>query len=863
MNTPPGASFWQVPMAELVQRLDSDCNGLSSAEAAARLRRYGANRLEGQHRFSLLRKILSRFRNPLVLILLAAATISAFTGDVASLAIISTMVLFSVLLDSLQEYRAERAADELKISVALKEQALRDRREVTVRADQLVTGDVVLLAAGDLVPADGRVIEARDFFVNEGLLTGESYPVEKRVVPNGIAGADVAQATNAAFMGTSVVSGSARILLCATGNATQLGEISATLRHTPPPAALEKGVYEFGMLIVRLTILLVLFVLLVNTISHRPLLESFLFAIALAVGLTPELLPMIVSVTLARGALRMARQRVIVKRLAAIHDLGSMDVLCTDKTGTLTEARIALIRHVTVAGTDSERVLELAWLNSHFESGLRSPLDAAILEHAPHPASDWTKIDEVPFDFERRRVSVLIERAGRKILVVKGAPEDVLKLSSHYELSGENDVRPLDAAAMARATAQFQALGEEGFRVLGIAWRDEPASQGHVAVSDERDFVFAGYAAFLDPPKASAGTAIAALKNSGIGIKILTGDNERVTLHVCTQLGIPVEGLLTGAELSSLSEEALSARIEATNLFCRVTPSQKNRLILALKRRGHVVGYLGDGINDAPSLHTADVGISVDSAVDVAKDAADIILLDHDLAVVERGVREGRRTFGNIMKYIMMGTSSNFGNMFSMAGASLILPFLPMLPIQVLLNNFLYDVSEVPIPMDEVDAELLAEPRHWDIQFIRNFMIVIGSVSSIFDFLTFGLLLWVFDATEALFQTGWFMESLATQVLVIFIIRTNGNPLRSRPSPVLMVTSFTIAAVAIALPYTAIGRWFGFVPLPLTFVAALCAMVACYLLLVEGVKRWFYRRYPPRGVIRSPVQRSQYPLSAT
>ena len=709
------------------------------------------------------------------------------------------------------------AAEQLKVSVALKEHVLRDGREITIRADQLVPGDVVLLAAGDMVPADGRLLEARDFFVNEGLLTGESYPTEKRVVAEGTANVDVAQAANAAFMGTSVVSGSAKLLLCATGNATQLGEISATLRHTPPPAALERGVYDFGLLIVRLTILLVLFVLLVNTFFHRPLLESFLFALALAVGLTPELLPMIVSVTLARGAMRMAKQKVIVKRLAAIHDLGSMDVLCTDKTGTLTEAKIALIRHITLSGADSERVLELAWLNSHFESGLRSPLDTAILEHGSSINAGWTKIDEVPFDFERRRVSVLLEHEGRRILIVKGAPEDVLKLSNRYELSGESDTQPFDAATLARANTQFQTLCEEGFRVLGIAWREEPASQTHVVVSDERDFVFAGYAAFLDPPKASAGTAIAALERSGVGIKIITGDNERVTQYVCAQLGIPVEGLLTGTELAALSEEALSARIEGTNLFCRVNPSQKNRIILALKRRGHVVGYLGDGINDAPSLHTADVGISVDGAVDVAKDAADIILLEHDLEVVERGVREGRRTFGNIMKYIMMGTSSNFGNMFSMAGASLILPFLPMLPIQILLNNFLYDLSEVPIPMDEVDDELLAQPRHWDIKFIRNFMLVLGSVSSIFDFLTFGLLLWVFNATEALFQTGWFMESLATQVLVIFVIRTRGSPLRSRPNPLLAGTSLTVAAVGILLPYTAIGRWFGFVPLPLPF----------------------------------------------
>ncbi|MFZ0623923.1 MAG: magnesium-translocating P-type ATPase, partial [Pseudolabrys sp.] len=708
MNNSSGGAFWQTPLDELERQLGTGSNGLSSMEAAARLLRYGANTLDSRQKYSFLLKVLSRFRNPLVLILLVAAVISGFTGDIASLVIISTMVLLSVLLDSVQEYRAERAAEQLKVSVALKEHVLRDGREITIRADQLVPGDVVLLAAGDMVPADGRLLEARDFFVNEGLLTGESYPTEKHVVAEGTANVDVAQAANAAFMGTSVVSGSAKLLLCATGNATQLGEISATLRHTPPPAALERGVYDFGLLIVRLTILLVLFVLLVNTFFHRPLLESFLFALALAVGLTPELLPMIVSVTLARGAMRMAKQKVIVKRLAAIHDLGSMDVLCTDKTGTLTEAKIALIRHITLSGADSERVLELAWLNSHFESGLRSPLDTAILEHGSSINAGWTKIDEVPFDFERRRVSVLLEHEGRRILIVKGAPEDVLKLSNRYELSGESDTQPFDAATLARANTQFQTLCEEGFRVLGIAWREEPASQTHVVVSDERDFVFAGYAAFLDPPKASAGTAIAALERSGVGIKIITGDNERVTQYVCTQLGIPVEGLLTGTELAALSEEALSARIEGTNLFCRVNPSQKNRIILALKRRGHVVGYLGDGINDAPSLHTADVGISVDGAVDVAKDAADIILLEHDLGVVERGVREGRRTFGNIMKYIMMGTSSNFGNMFSMAGASLILPFLPMLPIQILLNNFLYDLSEVPIPMDEVDDELLA-----------------------------------------------------------------------------------------------------------------------------------------------------------
>jgi Mg2+-importing ATPase len=657
-----------------------------------------------------------------------------------------------------------------------------------------------------------------------------------------------------------VVSGSGKLLVCATGQATQLGEISGSLRHTPPAAALEQGTYEFGMLIMRLTGLLVLFVILVNVVFQRPLLDSFLFALALAVGLTPELLPMIVSVTLARGALRMAKQRVIVKRLAAIHDLGSMDVLCTDKTGTLTEAKIRLIRHLALSGSEHERVLELAWLNSHFESGLRSPLDKAILEHEALEPTGWTKLDEVPFSFERRRVSVLLDHEGRRILVVKGAPEDVLRLSSHYEEPGEPGVRALDEAALDRAGTLFEGLGSEGFRVLGIAWREVGAGRTQVAVADERDLVFAGFAAFLDPPKESAGATIAALEASGVSIKILTGDNERVTRHVCAELGIGIEGVLTGAEVAALSEEALGARVEETNLFCRVTPAQKNRIILALKRRGHVVGFLGDGINDAPSLHSSDVGISVDTAVDVAKDAADIILLEHDLGVLGGGVREGRRTFGNIMKYIMMGTSSNFGNMFSMAGASLVLPFLPMLPVQVLLNNLLYDLSEVPIPMDEVDEEAIAEPRHWDMRFVRNFMLVLGPVSSVFDFLTFGLLLLVFHATEPLFQTGWFVESLATQVLVIFVIRTRRSPLRSRPTALLAATSVAVVTLGVVLPYTGLGHWFGFVPLPPVFLLALAAMVVCYLLLAEGTKHWFYRRQAPRGVMRASVVRPGLPL---
>jgi len=856
----PEQQFWQISLADLERQLGTSRDGLSTAEAASRRDRYGPNALEVWRRLSLPLKFLSRFRNPLVLILLVAGAISAVTGDLASFVIISTIVLISAALDTLQEYRAEQAAEHLKVEVALKEQVLRDGREVTVPSRDLVPGDVVLLAAGDLVPADGRLIDARDFFVNEALLTGEPYPVEKHASDVGLDCQEVAAASNAAFMGSSVMNGSARFLVCSTGLRTQLGEISSTLRRAPPPSALDQGTHRFGLLIVRLTEILVLFVLLVNLLFHRPWLASFLFAVALAVGLTPELLPMIVSVTLARGALRMARAHVIVKRLAAIHDLGSMDILCTDKTGTLTEATIRLARHVALSGADSERVLELAWLNSHFQAGLRNPLDTAIVECCPPHDHRWAKIDEVPFDFQRRRVSVLVERHGRRLLITKGALEDIIRIASRYEEPGEPGPLPLDAAARARAAEVFEALSDDGFRALGVAWREFEPGRSGATVADEHDLVFAGFVVFFDPPKESAGIAIRALAARGVGVKILSGDNERVTRHVCRELGIPVTGLLTGTEIQVLSDEALGARLEETSLFCRVTPVQKNRVILGLKHRGHVVGFLGDGINDAPSLHTADVGISVDSAVDVAKDAADIVLLRRDLGVLERGVTEGRRAFGNIMKFIMMAMSSNFGNMFSMAGATLILPFLPMLPVQILLNNLLYAVSEMPIPLDEVDRAATERPEHWDMRFIRDFMLVMGPVSSIFDYLTFGLLLLFFHANEASFQTGWFIESLATQVLVIFVLRTRRNPLRSHPHPLLATTSLSIVVITVLLPFTPLGSWFGFVPPSAALLLAIAGLTASYLLLAEGAKQAFYRVRSSAGH-RAPAQlRPHLPL---
>ncbi len=837
------ARLWTGPIKAVFAELGSSANGLSGGDAARALERYGPNRIADQTQRRLVLELLKRFRNPLVLVLLLAAGIAGSTGDIASFAIVSSVVVLSVLLDFVQEQRAQNAAEKLRDRVALTANVSRDGRIRPVKASELVPGDVISLCAGDLIPADSRLIAARDLFVNQSLLTGESYPAPKEVDPSDTQ--DDAVPRNAVFMGSSVVSGTGTALILKTGRTTMLGAIAGQLGREPPPTAFAMGLREFSLLIVRLTVLLVLFVLLVNLLFHRPLLESFLFALALAVGLTPELLPMIVSVTLAHGALRMAEKRVIVKRLSAIHDLGSMDVLCSDKTGTLTKASIALAKTVDLDGVESAAVRDAAYLNATFETGIKSPLDDAILAAGKVDRAPWKKIDEVPFDFERRRVSVLVEKDGARRLLVKGAPEDLLKLSTRF--AGANGVAALSAVEIDRAHAALAEFGGQGLRVLGVAWRDVPPNCDHAGLGDEADLVFGGFALFLDPPKDSAASALKELAALGVNVKVVTGDNEHITGHVCDAIGLDKGETLIGTEIATLSDEALLARLRTANKFCRVSPAQKLRIISALRRAGHVVGYIGDGINDAPSLHAADVGLSVDGAVDVAKEAASMILLENDLGVLAEGVREGRRTFANILKYVMMGTSSNFGNMFSMAGGVLFLPFLPMLPVQILLNNLLYDVSEIAIPADDVDADMIARPRHWDINFVRDFMLTLGPVSSLFDFLTFALLLWGFHATEPVFHTGWFVESLATQCLVIFVIRTRGNPLRSRASRALTATSLGAVALALLLPYTGLGRWFGFAPLPLGLSVALAATTAAYLLLAEGAKYWFYRRHPIAG----------------
>jgi Mg2+-importing ATPase len=859
----------------------AETGGLSEREAADRRRQFGPNTIRTQTGRSRLRQFAERLGNPLIAVLLIASLVSAATGEIANFIIISVIVLFSVSIDFLQEVRAHTAAEKLRASVAVTTLVMRDGRLVERTVVDLVPGDWVWLSAGDLVPADGLVLQARDLFINQSMLTGESFPVEKHAAPQSATShgleptvspepqspiyPDLQQATDTVFMGTSVIGGSAVIRVTRTGMRSALGDIADSLRKPSHHTALERETRRFGMFIVRLTLLLVLFVLLINAWFQRPWLESFLFAIALAVGLTPELLPMVVSVTLSRGAIRLSQLKLIVKRKTAIQELGAMNVFCVDKTGTLTEARITLIQHVDLQGNESEKVLSLAYLNSHFETGLKSPLDEAILSHRTITTTPWRKVDEIPFDFERRCVSVLIDDGTRRWLIAKGAPEDIMSLCGTAGLPDSDEQRTLNGTALNEARQTCSHLEAQGLRVIAVAWREVERDHEVARAADEKGLVLAGFAAFLDPPKPSAAQALAQLKRAGLTVKILTGDSEAVTRHVCQQLGVAVRAVMLGHEIAAMDDRTLRRRVDRATLFCRVTPAQKERVIRALQANGHVVGYMGDGINDAPSLTAADVGLSLISAVDVAKAAADMILLEQDLNVLHQCVIEGRRTSVNILKYILMGTSSNFGNMFSMAGASLFLPFLPMQPTQVLLNNILYDISEIPIPLDQVDARETRHPRTLDLALIRRFMLVIGPVSSLFDFLTFYALLKLLGADETLFQTGWFIESLCTQVLVVFVIRTRGNPFSSRPHPALILTSSAVILVALLLPLTALGEGLGFAAPPLQFYLLLLGLVVAYLLVVQVIKQTFYRYSVSK--LRRPVQQAaldeRHPIDQT
>jgi Mg2+-importing ATPase len=829
--------------AEVLSQLGTPERGLTAAEAAKRLSQVGPNEPPFARRASGIRQLALFFVNPLVIILLVASLVSALLGEVLNAVIIATMVLLSVALNVFQTFRSQNAADRLRAQVTPQATVLRDGTWQEVWRRDLVPGDIIRLSAGDLVPADARLLQAQDLHVQQAALTGESLPAEKEAGDTTGATKALAEARNVVLLGTSVVSGAATAVIVATGGATAFGDIVARLAARPPETEFDRGLRSFGFLIMRAVFFLVLFVVVVNIAFHRPIFESLLFAVALAVGLTPEFLPMITTVTLGQGALRMAREKVIVKHLAAIQNFGSMDILCSDKTGTLTTGELTLAEHLDPLGRPSDRVWMLGCVNSSFETGIKSPLDDAIGRHDQVDVSAYQKLDEIPFDFERRRSSVVVlhsDHGGeQRLLVTKGASEGVLRCCTTYEVAGT--IQPLDMPTRLLCQATYEKLSAHGYRILAVAYRSVPA-QAAYHVADETGLTLAGYLTFFDPPREDAHETLEALGRDGVEVKILTGDNDLVARHICERVGLEVKHIVLGDDLEELSDTALQHVAEATKVFARVSPAQKNRIMLALKARGHVVGFLGDGINDAPSLHVADVGISVDSAVDVAKDAAEIILLDRSLAVLHRGVLEGRKAFGNVMKYLLMGTSSNFGNMFSMAGASLFLPFLPMLPTQILLNNFLYDLSQVTIPTDNVDESFIVKPHRWDIGLIRDFMIFIGPISSIYDFLTFFVMLTVFHASESLFQTGWFVESLATQTLVIFVIRTAGNPFRSQPSRALTLTTLVVVLFGMLLPFTPLAGALGFVPLPPLYFLFLLVATITYLVLVQIVKRLLMRR---------------------
>ena len=831
----PTADPAQAPQAYLFALLDSGAAGLTGAEAARRLASHGPNEAGAGARTGYLQTLVELFGNPLVLMLLVAAVVSGFLGDHVGAGIIVVMVLLSVTLNYVLSYRSRRAAERLREEIAPTASVLRDGAWREVPRRTLVPGDVIRLAAGDRVPADARLLEARELHVQQSSLTGESASAEKDACeqPQGPAGAD---AKHLVFLGTSVIAGTATAIVIATGNDTAFGDVAARLSERPPPTEFERGLAGFARLIMRTVIGLVLLVVLAGIAFHRPLLETLLFALALAVGLTPEFMPMITTVTLARGATRMARHRVVVKHLAAIEDFGSMTVLLSDKTGTLTRNETEVFATVDPFGDPSTRTAELARLNSSLQTGIRSPLDDAILRGCGSPHDSAEKLDEIPFDFERRRLSVVAKRGNTTLLVAKGAPESVISQCTQCLVGGV--ACALDIDARSRIQRVCDAYAKQGLRVLAIAYREIEQKTRYTPV-DETGLILAGFVSFADPVLPDVAESLRALARDGVSVKILSGDNELVARHVCEQVGLDAREVVTGTQVDKLDQDALGVVAERVSVFARVSPAQKHRIVLALKARRAVVGFLGDGINDAPSLHAADVGISVVNAVDVARDAADIVLGERDLGALHAGVIEGRKAFANVMKYLLMGTSSNFGNVLSMAAASLVLPFLPMLPTQILLNNFLYDIAQITIPGDNVDASQLKSPRRWSVHSIRRFMLGVGPISSLYDFLTFYVLLVWLHASQAEFHTGWFVESLATQTLVLFVIRTGGNPLRSRPGKPLIATVLAAVVVGTVLPFTPIGADLGFIPLPPVFFAFLAVATATYLLLVEGVKRRF------------------------
>jgi P-type Mg2+ transporter len=836
MNT-QNLPFWSLSTDRALDRMHSTDAGLSQQDAKQRLSQYGANSLTKKHKSNALTLLLNQFKSPIILILIFAAGLSIFLRDAADAIIILAIVIISGLLGFWQERGASNAVEKLLALVQVKATVLRDGIEREIPHEDVVPGDIVLLAAGGSIPGDCLVLESKDLSVNEATLTGETYPADKMsgVLPEDTG---LSQRTNILYMGTHVISGSAKALVVGTGRQTEFGKVSERLKLRPPETEFERGLSKFGYFLMEVTLILVVLIFVANVYLKRPVLESFLFSLALAVGLTPQLLPAIVSVNLARGAKQMAKKQVIVKRLAAIENFGSMNVFCTDKTGTLTEGEVKIHAAIDPTGNESDRVLFYAYLNAASESGYANPIDAAIRQHQTFDISSYQKLDEVPYDFNRKRLSILFANENTQLIITKGALKNILDVCATIETAPGQIVDI--TGERQQLQQQAEDLGSKGFRVLGVAYRVfDKTSFGK---ADESNMTFLGYLALFDPPKTGIADTLRELQQLGITPKMITGDSHAVAMSIIHQIGLPETQVLTGSQLRQLSDEALMHRVQQTNVFAEVEPNQKERIIIALKKAGNVVGYMGDGINDASALHAADVSISVESAVDVAKEAADIVLMQKDLNVLIEGVKEGRITFANTLKYVFMATSANFGNMFSMAGISLFIPFLPLLPSQILLTNLLTDFPEMTIATDRVDRELVNKPRRMDIKFIRNFMVVFGLLSSVFDYLTFGALLLLLHAQPEQFRTGWFIESTISASLVVLVVRTRQSIFHSKPGKYLFWATLATVATALIIPFTPLAPLLGFQALPLRFLLVLGAIVALYVIAAEGVKHAFYQR---------------------
>ena len=830
--------FWSIPAETLLTKLNTTVKGLSSDEAGKRLISYGSNRLSAKKKADIFTHLIAQFKSPIILILLAATGLSLFLHNIVDASIIFSIVVISGLLGFWQEHSASNAVEKLLAIVQIKAAVLRDGKEQELPVENIVPGDIVILNAGDIVPGDCLLLDGKDIFVDEAMLTGETFPVEKDVslLPADTA---LAQRINALWMGTHIVSGSARALVTLTGKNTEFGKVSERLKLKAPETDFEHGIRRFGFFLGEVTLVLVVIIFAINVYLHRPVLDSFLFSLALAVGLTPQLLPAIISINLAHGAKKMALKKVIVKRLASIENFGSMNIICSDKTGTLTEGTVKVESALDINGIASDKVFLFAYLNAFYETGFTNPIDVAILDYRKLDLSGYQKQDEIPYDFIRKRLSIVVSQGDKHFMVTKGALSNILDVCSKAE---KEDGSLVGIESMKEEIQKnFELFSNEGFRTLGIAFKDIPSGT-LINKSDETDMTFVGFLTLYDPPKPNIAETIARLKKLGVSLKIITGDNHLVAASLSKKMELPGTKILTGTDLRQMSDDALIRYVGSVDVFAEIEPNQKERIIIAMRKAGNVVGYMGDGINDASAIHAADVGISVDTAADVAKDAADIVLLEKDLGVLVEGVLEGRTTFANTLKYVFMATSANFGNMFSMAGVSLFIPFLPLLPKQILLTNLMTDFPEMAIATDSVDEQMINYPRRWDIKAIRKFMITFGLVSSVFDYLTFGALLLILHATEDQFRTGWFMESVISASMIVLVIRSRKPFYKSKPGKYLLIATLSIAVLTLILPFTPLGTVFGFSPLSFTAYLLLLLIVVLYIIAAEITKRIFYKR---------------------